>query len=59
MGSTDKVDERKGEKREGRRSALLHIPAPLSFVVTSMSTARPQFPWQKLSGLLAYGVTSI
>lgn len=58
MGSTDKISTWK--KRNGRgRSALLHIPALLSFVVTSMSTARPQFPWQKLSGLLAYGVTSI
>lgn len=31
----------------------------LSFIVTSTSVARPQLPWQKLSGLLAYGVTSI
>lgn len=45
-------------KRRGKW-ALLHIPAPLSFIVTSTIAARPQLPWQNLSGLLAYGVTSI
>lgn len=56
--SSQRPDKHVFDPKQKESWSLLHIPVPLSFT-TLTSAAMPQLPWQKLSGLLAYGVTSI